>query len=186
MITNAHPDIRRIIPADIAAEMQQMLEGVVTPGGTGYNAAIPGVVVAGKTGTTSNYEDAWFVGWTPQLTTAVWVGFPNRGIQMDNQYGGKPVEGGTFPALIWREFETQALEILANEEVQQTGTSTIGTATSTLPATDQTYTNSTSTGPYTNTVGSSTLTTGNTLTGITPTGSTTTPSGTTTSGGGGL
>jgi penicillin-binding protein 1A len=187
MITNAHPDIKRIIPASIAAEMQQMLEGVVTPGGTGYNASIPGVIVAGKTGTTSNYEDAWFVGWTPQLTTAVWVGFPNRGVQMDNQYGGKPVEGGTFPALIWREFETQALEILANEEVQQTGTSTIGTATSTLPGITPTYTNSTDTGPYTNTVGGSTLTTGNTpTTGNTQTGVGTTPSGTTTSGGVGL
>ena len=45
--------------------------------GTGTAAAIPGVEVAGKTGTTCDYGDAWFVGWTPQITIAVWVGFPN-------------------------------------------------------------------------------------------------------------
>jgi penicillin-binding protein 1A len=180
--------VKRELPASIAAEMQQMLEGVVTPGGTGYNAAIPGVVVAGKTGTTSNYVDAWFVGWTPQLTTAVWVGFPNHGIAMDNQYEGKPVEGGTFPALIWREFETAALQILANEEVQETGTNTIGTGTSTVGG--ETFTNpATVTQQTTNPDGGNTVTNPGLTTpggGTTNPGGSTTPSGTTTSGGAGL
>ena len=60
-------------------------------------------MVAGKTGTTSNYGDAWFVGWTPQMTTAVWVGYPNGLVSMANDYHGAPVEGGTYPAIIWHE-----------------------------------------------------------------------------------
>ena len=92
-----------------------MLEGVVGPGGTAPMAAIPGVVVAGKTGTTTNYADAWFVGWTPQMTTAVWVGYPHGVVPMTTDYNGAPVEGGTFPAIIWHNFMVQALQILASE-----------------------------------------------------------------------
>ena len=107
------------IPADSpavgAAEVEQMLEGVVGPGGTAPMAAIPGVVVAGKTGTTSNYADAWFVGWTPQITTAVWVGYPQGVVPMSTDYNGAPVEGGTFPAIIWHNYMVQALQILASE-----------------------------------------------------------------------
>ena len=72
-------------------------------------------MVAGKTGTTSNYGDAWFVGWTPQMTTAVWVGYPNGLVSMAHDYQGSPVEGGTYPAIIWQSFMMQALQILAAE-----------------------------------------------------------------------
>ncbi len=109
-----HPDYRRIMPAPIAATVQQLLTGVVNFG-TGTKASIPGVLVAGKTGTTSNYGDAWFVGWTPQITTAVWVGYPNKLVAMKTQYNGQPVEGGTFPAIIWHAFMAQALQIFAQE-----------------------------------------------------------------------
>ena len=104
----------RVLPAPIAAVIHQMLTGVVQSG-TGTSAAIPGVDVAGKTGTTTNYADAWFVGWTPQLTTAVWVGYPNKLVPMNTQYNGAPVEGGTYPAIIWHNFMVQALQILASE-----------------------------------------------------------------------
>ena len=60
--------------------------------------------VAGKTGTTENYGDAWFVGYTPQLVTAVWVGYPNTLRPMLTEYHGDAVAGGTFPALIWKSF----------------------------------------------------------------------------------
>jgi penicillin-binding protein 1A len=109
-----HPDYRRIMPAPVASTVEQLLTGVVNFG-TGTKAAIPGVLVAGKTGTTSNYGDAWFVGWTPQMTVAVWVGYPNKLVSMSTQYNGQPVEGGTFPAIIWHAFMTQALQILAQE-----------------------------------------------------------------------
>ena len=72
-----HPDYERVLPASVAQTVHEMLTGVVQHG-TGTAAAITGVDVAGKTGTTTNYADAWFVGWTPQLTTAVWVGYPEQ------------------------------------------------------------------------------------------------------------
>jgi membrane peptidoglycan carboxypeptidase len=81
----------------------------VVTSGTGTKAQIPGRVVAGKTGTTENYGDAWFVGYTPQLVAAVWVGYPARLIPMLHDFQGGPVAGGTFPALIWKSFMQAAL-----------------------------------------------------------------------------
>jgi penicillin-binding protein 1A len=91
-----------------AAIEDQMLQGVVQYG-TGTAARLPGWQVAGKTGTTENFGDAWFVGFTPDLVTAVWVGYPNKLIPMTTEYHGKTVEGGTFPALIWKAFMEKAL-----------------------------------------------------------------------------
>ncbi len=140
-----HPVFKRIIPASVALAVHDVLEGVTHSGGTGVNAAIPGVDVVGKTGTTTNYADAWFVGWTPQLTTAVWVGYPSGTVSMSTAYNGQPVEGGTYPAIIWRNFMTAALQILAQEQAAQaarqhpgtgtgTGTTTTGTGTGTGPS----------------------------------------------------
>src|SRR5205807_6697551 len=118
-----HPVYKRVIPASVAQTERDMLEGPVAAG-TATAAAIPGVVVAGKTGTTTNYADAWFVGWTPQLTVAVWVGYPNGTTPMSTLYNGGPVEGGTYPAIIWHDFVVQALQVLANEQAaKQQGSS---------------------------------------------------------------
>jgi hypothetical protein len=68
--------------------------------------------VAGKTGTTENYGDAWFVGYTPQLTVAVWVGYPHSQRPMLTEFHGRAVAGGTFPALIFKSFSEQALPYL--------------------------------------------------------------------------
>jgi penicillin-binding protein 1A len=86
----------------------QLLQGVVTSG-TGTAAALSDRPVAGKTGTTENYGDAWFVGYTPQLVTAVWVGYPNTLRPMLTEFHGSPVVGGTYPALIWKSFMSGAL-----------------------------------------------------------------------------
>jgi membrane peptidoglycan carboxypeptidase len=94
-----------------AALLTQLLQGVVT-GGTGTAAALPDRPVAGKTGTTENYGDAWFVGYTPQLVTAVWVGYPKGLRPMLSEYHGRPVAGGTFPAQIWKAFMQPALTLL--------------------------------------------------------------------------
>src|SRR5207253_1564453 len=74
----------------------------------GITAPLPGRPGAGKTGTAENYQDAWFVGYTPQLATAVWMGdataeAPMRGV------GGIDVVGGSYPAQIWSAFMGTAL-----------------------------------------------------------------------------
>ena len=99
----------RVLPAEVASTETSMLETVIQYG-TGRAAAI-GQFAAGKTGTTSNYGDAWFVGWDSKFTVAVWVGYPNKLIPMTNNFNNGPVLGGTFPALIWHDFVTSALQI---------------------------------------------------------------------------
>jgi membrane peptidoglycan carboxypeptidase len=89
-----------------AYQITKALEQAVERG-TGTAASI-GRPVAGKTGTTNDFTDAWFVGYTPELVTAVWVGYPEGLIPMTNVHGIR-VYGGTFPALIWRSFMSAAL-----------------------------------------------------------------------------
>jgi penicillin-binding protein 1A len=101
---------KQVIPANVASEVSQILQTVVAYG-TGKAAQIPGFA-AGKTGTTENYGDAWFVGWNEQMTVAIWVGYPDRLVPMLTQYGGSPVAGGTYPALLWHNFMEQATAIL--------------------------------------------------------------------------
>jgi membrane peptidoglycan carboxypeptidase len=103
-----------VLTPDQSALLTNILEGVVRSG-TGTRAALPDRPSAGKTGTTENFGDAWFVGYTPQLAAAVWVGYPNKLVPMLTQYHGQPVAGGTFPALIWRTFMHAALAGTAPE-----------------------------------------------------------------------
>ena len=86
----------------ITKALEQVIER-----GTGTAAGI-GRPAAGKTGTTNDYADAWFVGYTPELVTAVWVGYPEGRIPMTNVHGISVV-GGTLPAQIWRTFMSSAL-----------------------------------------------------------------------------
>jgi penicillin-binding protein 1A len=102
----------RVLSEEDAGIVTSLLQNVIRYG-TGKAAALSGGrAAAGKTGTTENYGDAWFVGYTPQLVTAVWVGYPNATRPMTYQYHGKPVAGGTFPALIWKSFMERALPYL--------------------------------------------------------------------------
>jgi penicillin-binding protein 1A len=102
------PDCNRVIEPKIASTVTAMLRGVVT-GGTGGAAALPGRPVAGKTGTAQDYQSAFFNGFTPQLATSVWVGFTPEPVPMRTQNGGRPVYGGTFPAMIFHDYMTAAL-----------------------------------------------------------------------------
>ena len=93
----------QVVDVNHARIATQMMRAVVN-GGTGGRASVPGRQVAGKTGTSQNYENAWFVGYTPQLATAVWMGSPVGNVPM----GG--VTGGSYPAAIFGAFMRQALE----------------------------------------------------------------------------
>jgi penicillin-binding protein 1A len=104
-----HAVLTRVLPTGVAETETSMLETVLQYG-TAHAAAL-GQFAAGKTGTTSNFGDAWFVGWNRKYTVAVWVGYPNRLIPMTTEFGGKPVFGGTFPALIWHNFLVSAMQI---------------------------------------------------------------------------
>jgi penicillin-binding protein 1A len=108
LVEDNRPVDRVVLARDQNALLTSILEGVLRSG-TGKRARLADRVAAGKTGTTENYGDAWFVGYTPQLATAVWVGYPNRLVPMLSQYHGQAVAGGTFPAEIWRAFTQLAL-----------------------------------------------------------------------------
>src|SRR4051794_33700256 len=95
------PKRKRVITDGEAYEVTKILEQNVQKG-TGTHANI-GCPAAGKTGTTDNFNDAWFDGYTPDLATAVWVGYPNKLVEMRNVHGIE-VQGGSFPAQIWHDF----------------------------------------------------------------------------------
>ena len=97
----------QILPTGAAWTVTQVLERNVESG-TGVAARIPGRHVAGKTGTTTNWTDAWFAGYTPRLTTVTWVGYPLHPRSMRDVHGIQ-VQGATFPAEIWHGFVQRAL-----------------------------------------------------------------------------
>jgi penicillin-binding protein 1A len=101
------PKADRAVSIDNARVETQVLSRVVQSG-TGRAAGIPDWGVAGKTGTSENYGNAWFVGYTPVLATAVWMGSPEGDVSMHN-VGGAPVFGGTYPARIWHDYMAAAL-----------------------------------------------------------------------------
>jgi penicillin-binding protein 1A len=107
VLFKAKPKCARAIPAEVAAQETSMLQGVIAYG-TGTAAQI-GRPEAGKTGTGQKFDDAWFVGYVPQLTTSVWVGYSlAENIYMDNVHGLRGF-GGTLAAPIWHDFMVHAV-----------------------------------------------------------------------------
>ncbi len=106
------PEKRRVINEQIAYLMVNMLRGVVQTG-TGTNASIPNVPVAGKTGTTTEYKDAWFIGFTPYYTAAVWMGHDDP----------EPMSfvGGSYPARLWKAIMQEIHKDLPSKSFQQPG-----------------------------------------------------------------
>jgi membrane peptidoglycan carboxypeptidase len=101
-----HPQCRRAIDPEIAHLVTAMLQRVVCCGtGTAANIGRP---IAGKTGTAQDYTNVYFAGYTPQVATAVWVGFPQGQVPMDSYYG-QSVYGGTVAAPIWHSFMVKAV-----------------------------------------------------------------------------
>jgi penicillin-binding protein 1A len=98
---------KRVVPKGVAWAVTQVLRQNVLHG-TGIATQIPGREVVGKTGTTSNWTDGWFCGYTPRRATAVWVGYPHKEVPMRNVHGIH-VQGASFPAQIWHSFMVDAL-----------------------------------------------------------------------------
>ncbi len=98
-------ETKQIVSPEVAATARGILHTVVSSG-TGSNAYTGDPTQWGKTGTTENNGDAWFVGATEDITVAVWVGHADSVKPMLTEYGGGPVDGGTIPALIFNEIVT--------------------------------------------------------------------------------
>ncbi len=101
ILLNNEPQLVPILDKDVVASLVRIMKKVIQEG-TGTRANI-GRPCAGKTGTTDDYRDAWFIGFTPELCTGVWVG-------NDDYSKTKKVVGGFIPAMIWKEFMSNALK----------------------------------------------------------------------------
>ena len=102
------PERERVFPDGVAYEVTQILQDNVSSG-TGTSAGTGCGDQAGKTGTTDDFNDAMFMGYTPVLATGVWVGYPDALRSMSSVHG-IAVAGGTFPAQIWHDFMSVALD----------------------------------------------------------------------------
>lgn len=146
VIYSHKPDTREVFAANEVGVLNNALIGVVESG-TGRAARI-GRPVAGKTGTTQNYGDAWFVGFVPQLSTAVWVGNPEKIEPMTNVHGRK-VSGGSFPASIWAQVMRAATAGMKAERIftatpDSLSLRMLSTTTSSTSSTSSSSTSSTS------------------------------------------
>jgi len=107
LIEQAKIEGKAVISKNVARTANNILKQVISRG-TGSRADI-GRPAAGKTGTAEYKQDAWFVGHTPDLATAVWMGYPEGSITMDYVHGYPPY-GGSLPAIMWQRFMSAALE----------------------------------------------------------------------------
>ena len=125
-------ETKQVVPSTVAATARTLLHSVVVSG-TGRNANTGDPNLWGKTGTTENNGDAWFVGANKDVTIAVWVGHANSVKPMQTEYGGAPVDGGTIPALIFNDVLT-AYEQLKAERGSGHAPSTTTTTETPTPA----------------------------------------------------
>jgi penicillin-binding protein 1A len=103
LLEESHPEVHDVVSPEVARTMTAMLEEVIQFG-TGIQAKALNRPAAGKTGTTQDYTDAWFVGFTPQITAGVWVGFDDKQISL-----GKKETGARAALPVWLEFMQSAL-----------------------------------------------------------------------------
>ena len=168
VLWEAQPKRTQAISAGVAYEVTRILQDNILHG-TGTKADIDRPA-AGKTGTAQEWYDAWFCGYTPHLSTAVWMGHPEAQIAMDNVHGIS-VTGGSFPAEMWHKFMVVAESDFPEEEftkpevlvkydpffqstfsvVPTSSTTSSTTTTTTIPTTDTTtvLTTDTTGGPTT-------------------------------------
>jgi penicillin-binding protein 1A len=109
VIVEHSPNPTRAVSARSACLATRILENNVQSG-TGTNARLGAQPAAGKTGTTEGNSNTWFVGYTPYLTTAVWMGIPSEGTKSMGNLAGQEQFGGLWPATIWRNFNRAWLD----------------------------------------------------------------------------
>ena len=110
LLEEAHPEVHDVLAPDVAHTMTAMLEDVVQFG-TAIKAKTLGRPAGGKTGTTQDFTDAWFIGFTPQITAGVWMGFDDKQISL-----GKRETGAQAALPIWMEFMEQGMSGLPSIE----------------------------------------------------------------------
>lgn len=104
LLEEARPNVTDVVPPTVARTMVAMLEDVVQFG-TGVRAKELGRPSAGKTGTTNDFTDAWYIGFTPEITAGVWVGNDDKRVSL-----GKKETGARAALPIWLEFMQQAMQ----------------------------------------------------------------------------
>jgi penicillin-binding protein 1A len=111
VVAERTPKLEQQVDQNVADTVNYVLEKNIQSGtGTGARISRP---AAGKTGTTQNFQDAWFAGYTPELTAVVWMGYaptPEGKIPEMTKVQGRQVTGGSFPATIWKNFMAKALD----------------------------------------------------------------------------
>jgi penicillin-binding protein 1A len=107
--SKADEQAKQVIPDVIADNVTDILRGVLTEG-TAAGKDLGDRPAAGKTGTTDNFANAWFVGYTPTLSTSVWMGYKDCNCPMHGINGVRSVFGGTIPASTWQHFMKRALD----------------------------------------------------------------------------
>jgi penicillin-binding protein 1A len=118
VVYRAVPDCQQVIPANVAAQVTSLLEGVICCG-TGTHAQLPDFGTrpeAGKTGTGENHDDAWFMGYISQLCTGVWVGYSKNETTSLAGVNGSGGFGGSLAAPVWHDFMTVAEQGLPIEQ----------------------------------------------------------------------
>jgi penicillin-binding protein 1A len=108
-----HPEGEQVIDPEVAREATEIMVGNVTEG-IASDAALGERPVAGKTGTSENFFDAWFIGYTPRLLTGLWMGYADGGqtLEYDLEYSRElnDLPGGITPAMIWKTYMEKVLE----------------------------------------------------------------------------
>jgi penicillin-binding protein 1A len=127
------PVSEQVLPPKVAQVEKDMLRLVVSAG-TGKAAQVGDESIWGKTGTTENYGDAWFVGGNDDLTVAIWVGYADKLQPMEYEHAGGPVAGGTFPAEIFHDFMTSWLELRQQRRLERAANKDHGTTDTVAPA----------------------------------------------------
>ena len=133
VLHQAEPATEQVLEPEVAADVTFALQAVVTRG-TGKAARVAGRPVAGKTGTTNENTAAWFVGYTPQLATAVTVFSEDQAVPLRGIFGLREVSGGSLPARTWSRFTAAALQgvpVVEFPEPARVGASAQGTPTPT-------------------------------------------------------